>query len=82
MMRTLRPWLQIGLLLLTVRAQAAPATYDAENRTFRIDSEATSYVFGVNERGQLQALYWGGRLGPADRISAASSGAGWASFDI
>lgn len=82
-MRALTPWVGIGLLSFTVLGQAAPAVrYDAEKHIFRIDGEATSYVLGVNERGQLQSLYWGGRLGPNDPVPPAVSGQGWASFDI
>ena len=32
-----------------------------------------SYVFGVNQNGELQSIYWGKRLRPADPIPAARS---------
>ena len=48
---------------------------------FRLDGGNSTYAFGVNERGDLQTLYWGGRLGPHDAIPAARSFPEWASFD-
>src|SRR5271166_6299963 len=55
------------------RAQTEPV--------FRLDGGDSTYAFGVNERGELQSLYWGGRLGPNDKIPAAHSSMEWASFD-
>lgn len=43
-------------------------------------SEAT-YAFGINERGELQNLYWGKRVEPQD-FSPAHSLRGWSSFDL
>ena len=40
-----------------------------------------TYAFGVNARGELQQLYWGGRLGATDHIPAAVVSREWASFD-
>ena len=48
---------------------------------FRLDGGGTTYVFGVNERGELQALYWGGKLEPSDKSAAAHSMPEVASFD-
>lgn len=41
--------------------------------------EAT-YAFGVNERGELQHVYWGKHLDAQD-LSGAQSSRGWSSFD-
>jgi alpha-galactosidase len=57
-------------------SQAAQAS-----QTFRLDGGNITYAFGVNERGELQPLYWGGRLGPHDAIPAPKSLPEWASFD-
>src|SRR6202142_1525746 len=51
------------------------------SQTFRLDGGNITYAFGVNERGELQPLYWGGRLGAHDAIPAAKSLPEWASFD-
>src|ERR1700679_2323381 len=48
---------------------------------FRLDGGNTTYAFGVNERGELQQLYWGGRIAAADAIAAPHSDREWASFD-
>lgn len=40
--------------------------YNAETHTFRIDGGGVSYVFGVNESGELQSIYWGKRLPESD----------------
>jgi alpha-galactosidase len=46
-----------------------------------LDTGHSSYVFGVNERGQLQHAYWGGRLWRDADLAAVHSSAEWASFD-
>jgi alpha-galactosidase len=66
---------------LTVTAQNAEVRFDATPKIFRLDGGGVSYVFGVNTRGELQQLYWGGRLGPTDRFPQARPLPGWASFD-
>src|SRR5205085_6189875 len=50
-------------------------------QVFRLDGGNSTYAFGVNERGDLQPLYWGGRLGTHDNISPAHSFPEMASFD-
>src|SRR6185437_15835605 len=40
----------------------ASVKYDKSFRTFRLDGGNVSYVFGINERGELQTVYWGRRL--------------------
>ena len=72
-------WMLSTVFLLTLlgagraRAQTEPV--------FRLDGGGSTYAFGVNERGELQSLYWGGRLGPNDKIPPAHSSMEWASFD-
>ena len=46
-----------------------------------LQSGEASYAFGVNERGELQHLYWGKRLSAQD-FSRAHSLPEWASFDL
>jgi alpha-galactosidase len=50
-------------------------------QVIRLDGGNTTYAFGVNERGDLQPLYWGGRLGAHDSVPAAHSFPEMASFD-
>ena len=59
-----------------------PIQYDAGTQTFRLDGAGVSYVFGVNEKGELQSLYWGQALGPSDNFPQAHSRPQWASFDL
>ena len=66
---------------LAVSAQLAVASFDATSKVFRLDGGPTSYVFGVNEKGELQQLYWGGRLGATDSFQQARTIPEWASFD-
>ena len=63
-------------LLLTLML-AAPATA----QVFRLDGGGTTYAFGVNERSELQSLYWGGLLGSRDTMPPAHSLPEMASFD-
>ena len=62
-------------------AQPAVASFDAASKVFRLDGGRVSYVFGVNEKGELQQLYWGGRLGATDSFPQARTIPEWASFD-
>src|SRR6266851_3559781 len=65
-------------------ALAAPIsiTFDNTSRTFRLDGAAVTYIFGINERNELQSLYWGHRLAPTDRLPAAHILPEHASFDV
>jgi alpha-galactosidase len=67
--------------VLTANAQPATASFDAATKVFRLDGGNVSYVFGVNSRGELEQLYWGGRLGATDSFPAAKPMPEWASFD-
>ena len=60
----------IPLLVLAplLQAQSAHVAFDAAAKVFRLDGGNVSYVFGVNRRGELQQIYWGGRLGDTDAI--------------
>ena len=62
-------------------AQNLAIRFEPGAKVFRLDGGGVSYVFGVNTRGELQQLYWGGRLGAADNFSQASPMPEWASFD-
>ncbi|HKS71811.1 MAG TPA: alpha-galactosidase [Terriglobales bacterium] len=68
-----------------VSAQAdgssAPIHYDAQSRTFRMDGANVTYVFGVNQDGELQSLYWGKKLAESDTFRAPHSLPPLSSFD-
>jgi alpha-galactosidase len=70
------------LLLVLLTAGSAMAQNSASTaQVFRLDGGDSSYVFGVNERGELQTLYWGGRISARDSVGAAHSNPEAASFD-
>jgi alpha-galactosidase len=56
--------------------------YDEAARTFRLDAGEVSYVLGLNQNGELQSLYWGKRLRPADPTPAAQADNGTSAFDL
>ena len=39
------------------------ATARGADTVLRLDGGETTYIVGVNEKGELQTIYWGGRLG-------------------
>jgi alpha-galactosidase len=71
----------IVYLCLAVAASAQSGNFDKDARTFRLDGGNVSYVFGVNPRGELQQLYWGGRLAAGDSFPQAAPMREGASFD-
>ncbi len=66
---------------LVAGAQSSGATFDESTKVFRLDGGNVTYAFGVNARGDLQQIYWGGRLGASDQIPPAVPAREWASFD-
>jgi alpha-galactosidase len=56
--------------------------YDETTHIFLMDGAGVSYVFGVNQNGELQTLYWGKRLQPADPIPPARADGGTSAFDL
>ena len=62
-------------------ARAEPIRYDSATKSFELKAGAVSYVFGINERGELQTLHWGGRLADRDALTAATVGKDRSSFE-
>jgi alpha-galactosidase len=62
-------------------AQSASIKFEDQTKVFRIDGGDVSYAFGINERGELQPLYWGGRLAAGDAVPSARAMHELASFD-
>ncbi len=58
-----------------------PVRYLADKKLFVLDTANASYVFGVNERNQLQHVYWGGKLWRDEDLAPVHSAPEWASFD-
>lgn len=76
-------------LLLAMASSSAQAhvarpmqvRFDEKAQIFRFDAADTTYVFGVNEKGELQNLYWGKRLETQDPFPAAKSPGGGSGFE-
>jgi alpha-galactosidase len=77
--KTHLPSILSACVLFTLLATGSSMAQTAQ--VFRLDGGDSTYAFGVNERGELQTLYWGGRVGPHDSIPPAHSLPEWASFD-
>jgi len=75
--------LPIALLFscAALAAQSAGAHFDSATRVFRLDAANVTYAFGVNPRGDLQQIYWGGRIAASDPIPTPGLMREWASFD-
>jgi len=84
-LRWTRTFQALGLLLfampLIAFAQKA-AGYDAGTKIFRLDGGNVTYAFGVNERGELQPVYWGGRLSDGDDFKGVKSHVGRSAFEL
>jgi alpha-galactosidase len=84
----LRPILSLVLaqffvpcLLSSLASAASAIVFVAQQKVWVLQSGEATYAFGVNERGELQHLYWGKRLSAQD-FSSAHSLREWASFDL
>ena len=71
----------VVLAASVLSAQTSGGHYDGATKVFRLDGGNVTYSFGVNPQGELQPLYWGGRVGEGDPIPAAVPMREWASFD-
>ncbi len=90
--RFLYPWLCLArcvLIAFVLSAWCASAFaedlrasihYEPGSRIFRINAGGSSYIFGVNEKGELQSIYWGRKLAASDQFPAAHSLPPQASF--
>src|SRR5450755_4776528 len=74
----------ISCWMMTAHGQDGKAAiqFDAHTKVFRLDGGAVSYIFGVNEQGALQPIYWGARLGASDALPPPHTNEGNASFDL
>jgi alpha-galactosidase len=74
----------LGLMmpgLLHAQSNSASIRFDTQTQVFYIDAADMSYVLGVNEKKQLQTLYWGKRLNLADSFAKPHSDPGLSGFD-
>src|SRR5579864_8693423 len=71
----------VPCLLSSLASSAGPIIFVEQQKVWVLQSGEASYAFGLNERGELQHLYWGKRLSAQD-FSSAHSSPEWASFDL
>ncbi len=75
----------LAALVMICNAQALSAHgsvyVDESAHVFRLDAANVTYAFGVNEKGQLQSLYWGPRLSASDHFLSAASPRGGDAID-
>ncbi len=73
--------LSVSNFFAKAQAPTVNIQYDQSTKVFRIDAASTTYVLGINDRQEVQTLYWGKRLPDADHFASARSMPGIASFD-
>ena len=83
--RTLRIRLLTLLLVCTSFVTGAwsqsSIQYSAEKKVWLLQSGEQSYAFGINERGELQSIFWGGHVQTIADITPAKGRPAVASFD-
>jgi alpha-galactosidase len=71
-----------GILAFSIgTARADAIRFDTASKSFELKAGAVSYVFGINERGELQTMHWGRQLSDRDALPAASVGRDRSSFE-
>ena len=60
----------------------AAIQYSPEKKVWVLQAGETTYAMGVNERGELQSIYWGGRVARDADFSTPHSRPEVASFDL
>ena len=67
-----------GMIAQTVQT----VSYEPAAHIFRLDGGNVTYVFGINENGELQSVYWGKSLSDVERFSPVKASPAAASFDL
>lgn len=71
-----------GLTFLTASfLNSQTIQYNPQQKIWALQTDHATYAVGVNERGELQNLYWGGKLTNLGDLAPAHSVHEWASFD-
>jgi alpha-galactosidase len=74
----------VGLILAPatlLSAQTSAVKCNVSTKDFRLSGGNVTYAFGVNGCGELQQVYWGGRLADNDKLPPAHRNREMASFD-
>ncbi len=78
----LRWCLALFLLVSCFPKAYAAVQYDPERKVWVLQAGEATYAMGVNERGELQSIYWGPRVTHDADFSPAHSRGEVASFDL
>jgi alpha-galactosidase len=74
----------IGLMIpagINAQTKSTSIRFDKQTQVFHIDAADMSYVLGINEKKEIQTLYWGKRLNAADSFGVPHSASGLSGFD-
>src|SRR5258708_9049462 len=71
----------VPFLLVHIARAADPIIFSEKKKLWVLQGGEATYALGVNERGELQHLYWGKRMGAED-FGGAHSLPEWSSFDL
>ena len=71
----------VPFLLVHLARAADPIIFIEKKKLWVLQGGEATYALGVNERGELQHLYWGKRMGAED-FGGAHSLPEWSSFDL
>jgi len=71
----------VPFLLVHLARAADPIIFSEKKKLWVLQVGEATYALGVNERGELQHLYWGKRMGAED-FGGAHSLPEWSSFDL
>lgn len=74
-------WILVPCLFLPLACATDSIVFSEKEKVWVLQSGDATYAFGVNERDELQHLYWGERLSARD-FTTAHSLPEWASFDL
>ncbi len=77
-------WFPVWLFVLSSSLMGAPSSvrYEPGVKTWLLDAGDSTYVMGVNERGELQSVYWGPSIKRVDDFAPVQSERAHASFDL
>jgi alpha-galactosidase len=79
--RLLLAAMALGLGDAAIAADTASIQFLPEQKLWVLETERTSYVLGINERGELQHIYWGKKLARHQDLIPARGRPEHASFD-
>ncbi|QEE30233.1 alpha-galactosidase [Terriglobus albidus] len=75
-------WAILFLTPVAIALQGSGGGAKDGQQVFRLNGGDVSYVVGINDKGQLQTVYWGKRLPDSQEFQAPKQGREVASFDM